>query len=124
MGAPSHLTKREPHVRNVRFVFCLFSLSLPLREQAGGTHNTALTARAVSSVRTSPARGMPLFAPLSQQERRALREAPAATIPQQLAALLQLHHTRVIVSRLHPARPPSAARRVNYPSDAARSLPC
>ena len=40
---------------------------------------------------------MPLFAPLSQAERRALREAPASTVPQQLAALLQLHHTRVIV---------------------------
>ncbi len=39
---------------------------------------------------------MPLFAPLSQAERRALRAAPASAVPQQLAALLQLHHTRVI----------------------------
>ena len=39
---------------------------------------------------------MPLFAPLSQAERRALRSAPAHAVPQQLAALLQHHHTRVI----------------------------
>lgn len=39
---------------------------------------------------------MPLFAPLSQSERRALRTAPAATLPEKLAALLQQHHTRVI----------------------------
>ena len=39
---------------------------------------------------------MPLFAPLSQSERRALRDTRAAAVPQQLAALLQQHHTRVI----------------------------
>ena len=39
---------------------------------------------------------MPLFAPLSQSERRSLRAAPAASTMQQLAALLQLHHVRVI----------------------------
>ena len=39
---------------------------------------------------------MPLFAPLSQSERRALRATPASDIPVRLAALLQQHHTRVI----------------------------
>ena len=39
---------------------------------------------------------MPLFAPLSQAERKALQASSASTIPQQLAALLQQHHTRVI----------------------------
>ena len=38
-----------------------------------------------------------MFAPLTQAERRALRSAPAADVPQQLAALLARHHTRVIV---------------------------
>ena len=39
---------------------------------------------------------MPLFAPLSAAERKSLRAAPALTLPQQLASMLQLHHTRVI----------------------------
>ena len=39
---------------------------------------------------------MPLFAPLSQSERRTLRTSAASSIPERLAAMLQHHHTRVI----------------------------
>ena len=39
---------------------------------------------------------MPLFAPLSAAEKKSLRAAPALTLPQRLASMLQLHHTRVI----------------------------
>ena len=39
---------------------------------------------------------MPLFAPLSEQERRQLASTGAAAVPAQLSALLQRHHTRVI----------------------------
>ena len=39
---------------------------------------------------------MPLFAPLSQAERRSLRATPASSVTGSLAALLQRHHARVI----------------------------
>lgn len=71
---------------------------------------------------------MPLFAPLSQAERKALRAAPALALPQQLASLLQLHHTRVIEcaasDRWESAQTlsPPFARRVRRRGRLARSL--
>lgn len=71
----------------------------------------------------------PLFAPLSQRERSALQSAPVAHVPQQLAALLALHHTRVIVRRHHTPLPATALRTVqrltathSVPQDLFRAL--